>query len=108
MESKRVDCVNEGAPAGTFRELIIREAWPCVTEVGIFSLRPWWQRVVSLVYRPWRRSDRLLASSVVYRGELVTPLHLEEGQTIVTKMTFSACHRAVELTLTPPAQSKER
>ena len=62
--------------------------WGTISHIGCFVKRPWWQRAIGLVYRPWRR-DKMLDHSVLIGGKLCPPLTVEDGDIIRHSVTWS-------------------
>lgn len=61
--------------------------WGTVTEVGIFTRRPWWQRMLGYIYRPWRR-EKIMANGSLVEGGLDVPLVVGDGDRMRTTITF--------------------
>jgi len=65
----------------------IGDSWGKVTHVGIFVRRPWWQRILGLIYRPWRWS-RCIDHSVMIDGKLRERVPVEGGEMIICNISF--------------------
>lgn len=62
--------------------------WGTITELGIFTRRPWWQRALSLFVRKWRRTDAYVATGVLEGTISVAPIM--EGSITISASTVPA------------------